>query len=86
MIMATEQAMDRIAVAYTNAGAGWVRLEDIAEATGLTRTEIFLAVRELMKEDGFRAEPQPFGHRITEWDRENAPVIGGEPRHLIFWE
>lgn len=85
-MLITDQATEKIAVAYTNAGTEWVRIEDIATATGLTAQELAEAIKDLMSEDGFRAEPQPFGHRITDWDRANAPVIGGEARHMISWE
>lgn len=84
--MTTEQMIEAIAVAYTNENTEWVRIEDIAYATGLNAGQIEVAIRELIKEDDFRAEPQPFGHRITEWDRANAPIIGGEARHLITWQ
>lgn len=86
MIATAEQNIEKIAIAYTNAGTEWVRIEDIATATGLTAQELTEAIKDLMSEDGFRAEPQPSGRRITAWDRENAPVIGGEARHLISWE
>lgn len=80
------EAAERIAVAVTEADTEWVRIEDIAKATGLTPAELGTAIADLLQADGFRAESQPFGHRITEWDRQHAPVIGGEPRHLVSWE
>lgn len=77
-----------IAIAYTNwtieTGEQWMPIETLAglvEGDDLNET-----IADLMTDDGFRAEPQPFGHRITDWDRKNAPVIGGEARHLISWE
>jgi hypothetical protein len=81
-----EDIITAMGQAYVAARSEWVRLEDIAQATGLTAEELAAGVREMMKEDHFRAEPQPFGWRITDWDRANAPVIGGEARHLISRE
>ena len=40
---------------------------------------------ELLGDEEFRAEPEPFGHRTTEADKIYGPVIGGEQRHLIKW-
>lgn len=81
-----QEIIEAIAVAYTNAGKRWVRIEDIVKAAGISAGEMAAAVKILMADDTFRAEPQPFGHRITTWDRVNAPNIGGEARHLICWE
>jgi hypothetical protein len=76
----------RIRDAYRNAGTFWVRIEKIAELSGLGPDEMYAGVRALMaSDDGFRAEPEAFGHRVTAWDRANAPEIGGEPRHKICW-
>ena len=84
--MTENEAAERIAVAITEAGTEWVRIEDIAKTTGMQPAELAEAIKGLMGAEGFRAEPQPFGHRITDWDREHAPVIGGEARHLVRWE
>lgn len=85
--MRENEAAEKIAVAYTNLGGGWVRIEKIAKAAGLSAGEMAQAVTQLVREDeGFRAEPQPFNHRITAWDKVNAPNIGGEARHLIKWD
>jgi hypothetical protein len=85
-MMSIEQIIEKMAVAHHIAGTRWVRIEEIAKAAGLSTEEIAAGVQELMTEESFRAEAQPFGNRITEWDRANAPVIGGEARHLISWE
>lgn len=71
--------------AYYALGAGNVRIQAIAERAGLSGQELAGALEELMGDEDFRAEPEPFGHRITGWDKVNAPVIGGEARHLIRW-
>jgi hypothetical protein len=71
--------------AYGNRFGEWVRIAEIAEKTGLTREELGRAIEEAMEQYDFRAEPEPFGHRITAADRAAGPVIGGEARHLICW-
>lgn len=89
MTTETLSTIEIIAVTYQNwateTGKKWMRIEELVELTGRTTGEINEGIYELMTWDDFRAEPQPFGHRITDWDRENAPVIGGEARHLICW-
>jgi hypothetical protein len=64
----------------------WVRVGEIQELTCWTAEELAGAVTEALKDEGFRAEPEPHRHRLTEADRAYAPVIGGEPRHLLSWE
>lgn len=72
--------------AWAGLGGGWVRLEDIAQRANLAGSQIREAVMELVATDlEVQLEPQPFGHRITGWDKANAPVVGGEPVHLIRW-
>lgn len=66
-------------------GSEWVRIAAIHEMTGLSAGELAEEITRLMDEPGFRAEPEPFGFRITEDDRRYAPIIGGEARHLISW-
>lgn len=79
-----EDNISQLAINYTKAGEGWQRLEDIAG--DLSKEEIAEAVQELITADEFRAEPQWLNSRISDWDRANAPMIGGEARHLIWWE
>jgi hypothetical protein len=74
-----------IVEAYHKLGGGWVRVAEIAKVTGLAKEDLAGAIEELMNDEDFSAEPEPFGHRITAADREFAPVIGGEARHLIRW-
>lgn len=70
---------------YYGRGAGWVRVADIAKSRDLTPAEMQEAIEELMTDDSFRAEEEPFGFRITEDDKRFAPIIGGDARHLIRW-
>lgn len=77
-----------IAVTYANwtreTGRRWMPIRTLAEL--IERDDLNATIAQIMRDyDDFRAEPQPFGHRISDWDRENAPVIGGEARHLIAW-
>jgi hypothetical protein len=81
--MTTGAAITAILEAYGNRYGTWVPITEIAETVGLTRDELTDAITELMEGDDVQAEPQPFGHRITARDREIAPVIGGEARHLL---
>lgn len=80
-----EDNISRFAIAADKIGGEWMSLRELTETAGLTIAEMHEVVRELMTADEFRAEPQPFTWRITEWDKVNAPVIGGEARHMISW-
>ncbi len=71
--------------AYNCRWGQWVPLRDLAEPAGLTRPELEAAILDLCDDISFAAEPHPFTHQITDWDHQHAPVIGGEPRHLIRW-
>jgi hypothetical protein len=77
----TGAVITEIVEAY-NGRTGWMR---ISEIKGLTRDEITGAITELMDDPDFRAEPEPFAWRITDADRQVAPIIGGEARHQICW-
>lgn len=81
----TESVITEIVEAYNGRFGQWVRITEIAEKAGLTRDELTEALTDLMNDEDFRAEPEPFGHRITAADKAIGPVIGGEARHLICW-
>jgi hypothetical protein len=81
----TGAAITEIIEAYGNRTGQWVSITEIADKTGLTRQELTEAITELLDSDDFWAEPEMHRHRITDRDREIAPRIGGEPRHLIRW-
>lgn len=85
MTKTTEALITDIIEAYNQRNGQWVRIAEIAKLTGLTREELTQAITELMNDDDFRAEPDPLSRQITAADRAVAPVIGGEPRHLIRW-
>jgi len=62
----------------------YAKIADVAKAAGLTADEMRSAVTELIKTcEDFRAEPEPFGHRIDAEAREYEVMTGGEARHLI---
>lgn len=81
----TGAVITEIVEAYGNRAGQYVRISEIAATTGLTREELAAAITELMDDEDFTAEPEPFGFRITPADRAVAPIISGEARHLIFW-
>ncbi|SNY29103.1 hypothetical protein [Paractinoplanes atraurantiacus] len=67
-------------------GSDWVSIETLHAMIGGSFRELADKIRQLVDTDEhFRAEPQPFGHRITEQSRRYAVKIGGEDRHLIAW-
>jgi hypothetical protein len=82
----TEQLKEAIATLADLDGNPWVRVGEVQELTGMTAAELAGAVTEALKDDGFRAEPEPHRHRLTEADRAYAPTVGGEPRHLLSWK
>lgn len=82
----TAAAITTIFEAIGNRPGQWIRVTELAEATGLTRDEMKEAFIQLMDGEGFWAEPEPMGFRITPADRAVAPVIGEEARHLIKFE
>lgn len=84
--MTTEAAITEIFETIGNRPGEWIRLSEVAAVTGLTREDFGPAIEELLTDDSFRAEPEPFSFRITEADQAAAPIIGGEARHLIRWE
>lgn len=81
----TDAVITEILEGYGSRFGQWVRVAEIAKAAGITREELAPAIVELLDSDDFQAEPEASNHRVTDEDREYAPVIGGEARHLIRW-
>lgn len=81
-----EQLKEAIETLAELDGNKWVRISEVQELTQMTAAELAGVITEALKDEGFRAEPEPHRHRITEADRVYAPAIGGEPRHLLSWE
>ena len=86
MTQTMEAAIASIFEAIGNRPGQWIRVTEVAEATGLGREELKAAFIELMAGEGFWAEPEPMGFRVTPADRAVAPVIGEEARHIIKFE
>ena len=85
MQITTAAAITAIVEAYGNRHGQYVRIAEIAATTGLTREQLGDAITDLLDDEDFTAEPEPFGFRITPADRAAGPIIGGEARHLIKW-
>jgi hypothetical protein len=83
--MKIREAYELARAANTNRNS-WVRISTIQAFTGGSPRHLAEEINHLIATDeNFRAEPQPHRHRITEDDSRYAPIIGGEPRHLIAW-
>lgn len=78
-----DQIADKIRATYGSEPGKWVTVVDIANRAGLDPEQVSRGVRLLMRDDNFRAEQEPFGHRIGAEDRRFAPVIGGEALHKL---
>jgi hypothetical protein len=66
-------------------GSQWVKIADIQELTNQAPAVLAAAIIALMQDRSFRAEPEPFGHRIDDRARRTQVMIGGEYRHHIAW-
>jgi hypothetical protein len=82
--MRTSEAITLI-IEATAGRTGWISVSEVADQTGLTAAELAEAITELMQDEDFHATTEPLGFRLTARDRELAPVVDGEPRHLISW-
>jgi hypothetical protein len=66
----------------------WVRVADLLARLGCTVDELTEAMTDLLAEDeGFRTTTEVHRHRLTDWEWNEAPLIGGERQHLfaLFW-
>jgi hypothetical protein len=84
-MMTTGAAITEIVEAYNGRLGQWVSITEIADKTGLTKAQLTEALTELLDDGDFWAEPEVHRHRISDRDREIAPIIGGEARHKICW-
>lgn len=86
MMRTTGAVITEIVEAWAGLGTGWVRLEEIAKRAGLSDQELQEAIGELIENDSeCQITEQPFRHRLTAWDRDSAPIVGGDRMHLIRW-
>jgi hypothetical protein len=84
--MTDQEAADKIRQAYGEQPDKWMTMKDLAAKTGLTPEEIKRGTRHLLRNDeNFRADQEPFGHRVQDDDRAVSPVIGGEALHKFTW-
>lgn len=83
----TRAAEDTIFMMIQTYGAqtGWARIGEIAESIEATPAEIKEAIETLIGDEDFRGIQEPLSSRNTPADRKYAPVINGEPIHLIKW-
>lgn len=65
----------------------WVKLIEIQRTEGLTAAEMTAGLLWWMDNaDGVQVEPNPFGWRVSAEERAEPIIIGGEARHLIFFD
>ena len=87
--MITTGALTTEIIEMTQGASGrWVRVLDIKDRLGCTAEDLTEAITELLDEDeAFRADAETHRHRLTGWERDEAPMIGGERRHKVafFW-
>jgi hypothetical protein len=85
----TKATSEDIAMLIWNHGTpgAWKNIREIQVAEGLTAAEMKAGLLWWMENaDGVRVEPNPFGWRVTPEERADPIVIGGEARHLIFFD
>lgn len=80
----TEEAIVTMIEAY-GTRTEWMRISEMADLTGLTRDELGAAIETLIMDDDFHADSDALRMRVSRRERELAPVIDDEPRHLIKW-
>jgi hypothetical protein len=82
----TGAVITEIIEAYGNRFGQYIRIAEIAQARNLTPAEVADAITELMGSEGFTAEPLASNRDALEADQRYGPIIGGERRHVIFWQ
>lgn len=85
-MITTGQLTTEIIEATNGENGKWIRLEDLAKKIGTDG--LAQAIKDLLAEDEtFRAEPEMFSHRRSEWDWNSAPKIGGARINKVafFW-
>lgn len=87
--MLTTGALTTEIIEMTNGENGaWIRVADLKARLGCTTEELTAVMIQLLDEDeGFSADPETHRHRLTDWELNEAPLIGGERRHQValFW-
>jgi hypothetical protein len=85
MTKTTGAIITGIVEAYAGRTGQWVGVGEIAERAGLTAEELRIGIEDLLRDEDFRADPNPLAFRVTEQDAAVAPVIGNEARQIICW-
>ncbi|MEV6848249.1 hypothetical protein [Actinoplanes sp. NPDC051411] len=77
----------RIRSAYGKLAAtpgAWVDLTALrGQLADVPKGELDQALKAMLRDDDVRLEPEPFGHRVGEAERQAAVHIGGEDRHKL---
>ncbi len=61
----------------------WLRISELADHLDVNLPEIKATLREMFRTGAAELAPFDKASWITDWDAECAPIIGGEPKHLI---
>jgi hypothetical protein len=62
----------------------WVNLTALREQLAdVPKGELDRALKAMLRDDDVRLEPEPFGHRVGDAERQAAVHIGGEDRHKL---
>jgi hypothetical protein len=77
----------RIRTAYgklVSAPGEWVNLTALrGQLADVSKGELDKALKAMLRDDDVRLEPEPFGHRVGDAERQAAVHIGGEDRHKL---
>jgi hypothetical protein len=62
----------------------WVNLTALrGQLADVPKADVDLALKTMLRDDDVRLEPEPFGHRVGDAERQSAVHIGGEDRHKL---
>jgi hypothetical protein len=62
----------------------WVDLTALRkQLADVPKTDLDQALKAMLRDDDVRLEPEPFGHRVGDAERQAAVHIGGEDRHKL---
>jgi hypothetical protein len=77
----------RIRAAYrklVSAPGEWVNLTALRPLfADVSTTDLDGALKRMLRDDDVRLEPEPFGHRVGDEERQAAVHVGGEDRHKL---
>jgi hypothetical protein len=62
----------------------WVNLTALrGQLADVPKADVDRALKAMLRDDDVRLEPEPFGHRVGDAERQAAVHIGGEDRHKL---